>query len=53
MKAAQIEGVRGRISVAEVEIPELEPDDALVRVVASGIAEVTGICGTGTGNGSE
>ncbi|WP_210251867.1 alcohol dehydrogenase catalytic domain-containing protein [Agrobacterium tumefaciens] len=37
MKAAKIAGVRGEISVADVQIPELGPDDALVRVVASGI----------------
>ncbi|MDH6298052.1 alcohol dehydrogenase catalytic domain-containing protein (plasmid) [Agrobacterium salinitolerans] len=37
MKAAQIEGIRGRVSVAEVQVPELDPDDALVRVIASGI----------------
>lgn len=37
MRAAQAAGIRGRITVNDVQIPELEPDDTLVRVIASGI----------------
>lgn len=37
MNASFIEGVRAKARVEKVEIPEIGPDDALVRVVASGI----------------
>ncbi len=37
MRAAQVDGIRGSVIVADVQIPEIEADDALVRVVASGI----------------
>jgi len=37
MKAAQLAGVRGEVTVKDLQIPEVGPDDALVRVVASGI----------------
>jgi D-arabinose 1-dehydrogenase-like Zn-dependent alcohol dehydrogenase len=37
MNAARIEGVRGGVLVEEMPVPNIGPDDALVRVVASGI----------------
>ena len=37
MLAARMEGVRGKVIVEEMHIPEIGPDDALVRVTASGI----------------
>lgn len=37
MRAAKIDGVRGKVRVADVPVPEIGEEDALVRVVASGI----------------
>jgi D-arabinose 1-dehydrogenase-like Zn-dependent alcohol dehydrogenase len=37
MKAARIQGVRGEVLVQEMQVPDIGPDDALIRVVASGI----------------
>jgi D-arabinose 1-dehydrogenase-like Zn-dependent alcohol dehydrogenase len=37
MRAARVDGVRQPVHVAEVPVPEIGADDALVRVVASGI----------------
>ncbi|MDQ2805206.1 MAG: alcohol dehydrogenase catalytic domain-containing protein [Pseudomonadota bacterium] len=37
MRAAQTEGIRQAVRVADVSVPEIGEDDALIRVVASGI----------------
>src|SRR5215469_8113338 len=37
MRAAQFDGIRGRVQVREMQIPEIDEEDALVRVVTCGI----------------
>lgn len=37
MNAAQIQGVRGPVNVTRMQVPDIGEDDALVRVVASGV----------------
>ena len=37
MNAARIQGVRGSVVVEQMQVPDIGPDDALIRVVASGI----------------
>ena len=37
MRAAQFDGIRGRVQVKEMQIPEIDEEDALVRVVTCGI----------------
>ncbi|MBV8399152.1 MAG: alcohol dehydrogenase catalytic domain-containing protein [Acetobacteraceae bacterium] len=37
MRAARVDEIRGPVRVTDMPVPEIGPDDALVRVVASGI----------------
>ena len=37
MRAAQFDGIRGRVQVREMLVPEIDEEDALVRVVTWGI----------------
>ena len=37
MRAAQFDGIRGRVQVREMLVPEIDEEDALVRVVSCGI----------------
>ena len=53
MRAARVDEVRGTVRVADMAVPKIGPDDALVRIVASSeSAAATGISGTATGTGS-
>lgn len=37
MRAAQFDGIRGRVQVRQMQVPEIDEEDALVRVVTCGI----------------
>jgi D-arabinose 1-dehydrogenase-like Zn-dependent alcohol dehydrogenase len=37
MRVALFDGVRGRVRVGEMQVPEIDEEDALVRVVTCGI----------------
>lgn len=37
MRAARISGVRSPVEMAQMSVPEIDDDDALVRIVASGV----------------